>query len=100
MSFAVRVYLNEGRDPRHLVFGYEEATAVLRLAAEFDVSVVGSPRHALEVVFAELNVDEPFEPWAVEYRRNRNRSLSVGDVVEVDGERFACAGIGWTELEG
>ncbi len=33
------------------------------------------------------------------YRARGLASLSVGDVVEVDGARFACGGTGWTELK-
>ncbi len=31
--------------------------------------------------------------------RLRIRSLSVGDVVQLDSRRFACASVGWTEID-
>ena len=32
---------------------------------------------------------------AVAYRTEKLRSLSVGDIVEIDGERWLCRPIGW-----
>ena len=35
---------------------------------------------------------------AKDFRKDGNYSLSVGDVVEVDGEQFLCESFGWKEL--
>ena len=35
----------------------------------------------------------------VDYRRCRNRSLSVGDVVGIDHVFYACASSGWARIE-
>lgn len=35
---------------------------------------------------------------ALAYREKRLRSLSVGDVVEVDGVRYACNPMGWARV--
>jgi len=36
---------------------------------------------------------------AKDFRKDGNYSLSVGDVVEVDGEQFLCESFGWKELD-
>ena len=53
----------------------------------------------------EEAADEMFNltnsPWRQEEREKiygRERSLSVGDIVIVDGEMFACLSIGWAKL--
>lgn len=56
-----------------------------------------------EQTFELLNVgDDPAfgEPdaRALAYRRNRNRSLSVGDVIAVDARFYTCDSRGWTAL--
>ena len=55
-------------------------------------------------MFELFNVGEdpafgPPHPRAVDYRRCGNRSLSVGDVVAVDGRFYACASTGWAALK-
>jgi hypothetical protein len=57
----------------------------------------------LEEIFHLLNVgaDPDFgtpDERAVAYRRNRNRSLSVGDVVAIGQRWYACARIGWAQI--
>ncbi len=39
------------------------------------------------------------DPRAVEYRKRGNRSLSVGDVVQVGDVWLACASAGWDVIE-
>ncbi|WP_324269850.1 hypothetical protein [Saccharopolyspora mangrovi] len=39
------------------------------------------------------------DPRAVAYRELGHRSLSVGDVVCVDGHFFACEPFGWNEID-
>ncbi len=55
-------------------------------------------------MFELFNVGEdpafgPPHPRGVDYRRCGNRSLSVGDVVAVDGRFYACASTGWAALK-
>ncbi|GAA1308932.1 hypothetical protein [Saccharothrix xinjiangensis] len=38
------------------------------------------------------------DPRAVRYRRRGNRSLSIGDVVAIDGRFYACQRIGWRRI--
>lgn len=59
--------------------------------------------------FQTFNVgDDPdfnagFEPYRVElataYRASKNRSLSVGDVIQVNGAWLACERIGWKRID-
>lgn len=51
---------------------------------------------AAEEVFDLTN--NPSRQQEREQYYGRGRSVSVGDIVEVDGVRFLCASMGWTEL--
>lgn len=95
------VYLNQG-DLQTLGFG-ELAPAKLAAAAGFTLTLTGHPstEHvttALETVFEQLNIDDPDQPWAINYRRSGHRSLSVGDVVAIGETAWACAPSGWDLL--
>lgn len=80
--------------------GYRAGDAMSRVL-EARLPGVPSLSWMLEQLFAAFN-----EPGAAPelaglaraYRGRRLRSLSVGDVVEIDGARFACAPASWTEL--
>ena len=52
---------------------------------------------ALEVVFQICNGGDP-QSDVMYYSRGPFRSLSVGDVVELDGVRWLCESFGWLEL--
>jgi len=100
MGLPVTVYLNQSRDD--YVFGYQPGDQ-LEAAATFDVSPSlldgpDGPHAVLELVFSELNIDDPTEQWALDYRARRNRSLSVGDVVQLGESAFAVAGCGWDNV--
>lgn len=100
MDIPVSVYLNESQD--HYVFGYQPGDA-LREAARFAVApslldARDGQYAVLEMVFRELNIDEPAEAWAREYRTRRNRSLSVGDVVQIGECAYAVASCGWDNV--
>ena len=95
------IYLNEAPS-QSLGFGRFEP-AKLVAAAEFTLTLAGQPsteniRAALEVVFEQLNIDTPDQPWALKYRLDRRRSLSVGDVVVIGETAWACAPVGWDAL--
>lgn len=95
----VTVYLNENSD---YFSGFDAATARLRQATTFEVDLLvggrGALERLLEVVFEQLNIDHPTEPWAQQYRRDRNRSLSVGDVVVIGEAAWSVARIGWEQI--
>ena len=52
-----------------------------------------SPQQTLEVIYGELNLRKDHHP------RFRGHSLSVSDVVELDGVRWFCDSMGWKQLE-
>jgi hypothetical protein len=95
------VYLNEAPS-QSLGFGRFEP-AKLVTAAQFPLTFTGQPSNetikaALELVFEQLNIDTPDQPWALKYRLDRRRSLSVGDVVVIGETAWACAPVGWDAL--
>jgi hypothetical protein len=51
----------------------------------------------LEVVFAEWNHGSDMECDL--FKRSKKRSVSVNDIVCVNGRYFQCAGVGWTEVD-
>lgn len=62
------------------------------------------PRELLRMLFEELNVGGTELELALAlahryFAQVGNRSLSVGDVIDLDGTAYACASVGWTELE-
>ncbi|WP_441964830.1 hypothetical protein [Mycolicibacterium houstonense] len=94
----ITVYLNNG-DAQFHGFG-RLGPAQLAVAAQFNLPVTGAPstdqvKTALETVFEQLNIDDPDQTWALRYRLDRHRSLSVGDVVAVGETAWAVAPIGW-----
>ncbi|TXH22919.1 MAG: hypothetical protein E6R06_15965 [Mycobacterium sp.] len=95
------VYLNDTTTFRGR-FG-EGLPAQLREATRFTAQLpAGDPASAvialLRTVFDELNVDDPSTEWAQQYRRDRNRSFSVGDVVVLGETAWACASFGWDSI--
>ncbi len=51
----------------------------------------------LEVVFAEWNHGSDMECDL--FKRSKKRSVSVNDIVCVNGRYFQCASIGWNEVD-
>jgi hypothetical protein len=95
------VYLNNAH-LQSLGFGHFEP-AKLYAAAGFSLTVAGQPsteqvKAALELVFEQLNIDDPDQPWALTYRLAGHRSLSVGDVVVIGETAWACEASGWDLL--
>lgn len=72
-------------------FGYEPGME-LHEAISYETGA----REPLDDAFEMFNIGNG--DLAREYRAGRNRSLSVGDVVVVDGVAHACASFGWDEL--
>ncbi len=101
MAIDVRVLLNQSEENFR---GYRHGATLSEVAAfelpEELVSQIadGVPVQALELVFRELNIDTPTAEWALRYRLNRNRSLSVGDVVIVGELAYAVESCGWAPV--
>jgi hypothetical protein len=108
LPFAVRVFHNTARDandrPIAMLDGYA-AAHVVTCVAECTVDSTGATDLAVcDEAYRLFNVgDDPEfgtpDPEAVEYRARRNRSLSVGDVVSVDGRHYACDPRGWRAID-
>lgn len=87
-----RIYLNRAQDLFRR-FGSDGGYHVgdpLGFVHEGAVITDESEAALLEKIFEIYNIAHP-----VDYRE---RSLSVGDVVEINGCRFACQPTGWTRL--
>jgi hypothetical protein len=81
-------------------FGYKPGQPLMRVARYIDTTENSEPAAIASAAFHTFNVgDDPEfgvpDPRAVEYRKRGNRSLSVGDVVQVDDTWLACASFGW-----
>lgn len=95
MSVTVKVYLNTNeRDS--FMRGYQHGDP-LRLAATWNTSQ-NNPNEELNRAYHQLNVDAPTEQWARDYRANRNRSLSKGDVVVFGETAWSCESVGWKQI--
>ncbi|TXI56470.1 hypothetical protein [Mycolicibacterium mageritense] len=94
------VYLNQATGS---TLGFNRyAPARLHAALQFDMPVPQDTRPtktavqaALESIFEQLNIDDPTENWALQYRLVGHRSLSVGDVVRIGETAWAVASRGW-----
>lgn len=89
-----------------------DMTLGVHLAARFELPFTmleqwhnGQPEEALEHVYEQLNtVGSAYakflvpEPWAVQYRADRHRSLSVGDVVTLAETAYRCDSYRWERL--
>jgi hypothetical protein len=80
-----RVFFNKADGSFH---GYDADKAVLVESVLSPLDAEGTTvAETLEWVFAYLNIGDAPNP--------QERSLSVGDVVEINGTRYACENIGW-----
>lgn len=93
-SKKVEVYLNETVDedgrPTGFFMGYREGDT-MRLAISYEDD--GDDMEIAERAFKEFNIGSG--PLAQEYRAGRNRSLSVGDLVKIDGVAYSVEPFGW-----
>lgn len=99
----VRIYHNialdrAGRHPG-MLDGYVIGQPLV-LVAQYDADEGRMVSDTLTKAYDLFNIgDDPAfgtpDPRAVAYRAAGNRSLSVGDVVQVGGRWFACARRGW-----
>jgi hypothetical protein len=82
-----------------------EAGDVVHHAITFDAEAIGldgaEDNVILNACFDLFNVGDPFGDVTVRrYRNAGHRSLSVGDVVVIDGRAFTVASFGFTAVEG
>lgn len=87
------------QEGRHLgFFGYQPGQPmVVVFNAEIPTGITAI--QALGLLFDEFNIGETSKA-AVAYRKIHGlRSLSVGDVVKIDGQWFSCDSMGWSILE-
>jgi hypothetical protein len=94
----VTVFFNEA--PHHF-FGYQPTHSVRQV---FTYTTTAPPEHAAEEAFRLFNMDlEWLSGWELEtattYRLAHLRSLSVGDVLKINETWWACASVGFTELD-
>lgn len=100
----VNVFLNTAEDPEGrsmgMVRGYRDGDP-LKFGTSFDVDADADPLVVCEDAYAALNGhpnDESMLPVTAAWYADRNRSLSVGDVVAVNYVRYAVAKYGFTRL--
>jgi hypothetical protein len=102
-SYRVQIGLNQATDyGRKFTEGYVEGDEVIPVFA-YTIGDGLDVEHELERAFRIGNGaprgDGGFEVELSDaYYEGKNRSLSVGDVVVVDGVSYACQGSGWRRL--
>lgn len=95
MTATVKVFLNQ--DFECFLRGYVHGDPLM-LAASWEERQPRDPGVLLEHVFDQLNIDDPTEEWALDYRARRNRSLSKGDVVVFGETAWSCESVGWKQI--
>jgi len=93
----VNVYINDWKN-RRMSGGYAPGDP-LTLALSFEAEA-GSALDLCDLVFAALNRDGLSPLGSLDVARiaayhQVYPSLSVGDIVEVDGQKYACQTVGW-----
>lgn len=97
-GLTVDVYHNVSTEPLRMLNGYRDGDPLVHV---FTVTVP-EDKHPLTYCWWLLNVGhegDPPDPQAELYRTRRNRSLSVGDVLIIDGAAHACGSIGWDKVD-
>ena len=93
-SDVLRDFITYGKKA-DLMVGAKLEAGKYTIMPSFEVYADGED--AAEAVFDLTN--NPSRQREREDRYGRHRSISVGDVVEVDGVDYLCDSFGWTELE-
>lgn len=105
----VQVFHNVSDDRMRFFEGYKPENPLTHV---FDLEIPPHVQADMETdkgVYAALNyafmilnighettmVTDEGKAQATAYRERKNRSLSVGDVIVIDGVAFACAALGW-----
>lgn len=93
--------------PYSLTKGYRSTDHVTKvMEAIYDISLEETDIEILERIFQFLNLFEessdtaiPKEYTVFNFCFHVDRSMSIGDVVEIDGKFYACNPTGWKLLE-
>ena len=86
---SVEIYINESIGSMFLAWSEE---AMMRCAWRGEMDLPEDDQQALDVIFSVFNDDQRPEGY-------QDRSLSVADVVTLDGSRsWAVAGVGFKEI--
>ncbi|NUT99186.1 MAG: hypothetical protein HOY78_44995 [Saccharothrix sp.] len=99
----VRIRIFHNLSDRAMLSGYLGRPVVEVLAYQEPPALRTRDVDLVEAAFQLCNVgDDPEfgrpDPRAIGYRRRGNRSLSIGDIVAVDGRFYACQRIGWRRI--
>ena len=94
--YKVGVYLNARTDGTNYFKGYQTGDPMDHLG-EFLI-FADDHEGAAEVMFRIGNLRDSGDAKDQEYPEWK-RSISVGDVIVVDGTPFACASFGWRQVE-
>ena len=92
-KFMSEFYFNRAQEPRQIARQLLDL-GQYREAGEF--YAFGTGNEAAEDVFDLTN--NPSRQGEREQIYGRGRSVSVGDIVEVEGVPFLCLSMGWVEL--
>lgn len=97
----VNVYINQSE--RRFLTGGCQPSDPMELALTFEAEAE-SALGLCDQVFAALNCDTPAPAGTLDVARitayhQVYPSLSVGDIVEVDGQKYVCQTVGWLPLE-
>lgn len=96
----IKIFHNISRDASfglNRVIGASTADQRHRLVwvFEYEDDAGYTPAATLARAFDEFNIGDG--ELAKRYRARRLRSLSVGDVVMIDGQAYSCESVGWKE---
>lgn len=99
----IRVFHNTNRAAMLDGYGPDDRTVEVFAYDEPAVTAGTTDEESAAGVYELTNVgDDPSfgtpDHRALEYRARRNRSLSVGDVIAINGRFYACASSGWTPI--
>ncbi|WP_309117053.1 hypothetical protein [Saccharothrix sp.] len=99
----VTVLVLHNADDQALITGYRRQPVIPVLRFQEPPAARTNDIDLAEHAFALCNIgDDPEhgapDPRATDYRRRGNRSLSIGDVVIVDGRAYACQPRGWLRI--
>jgi hypothetical protein len=94
-TVSVKVLLNQA----NRFMSYRDGDRLLEvLTFESGFPACGHVERLLEIMWQQLTTALPVADWAQQYRRECNRSLSVGDVLVVSEQAWAVELTGWKRV--